>query len=294
MKGIIVINPFGHPTEGVHQAERMKEEFTKLGVEVKVVSKGYLGYYLDGEKIATEFSDVDFAVYFDKDKYFSRALESVGIRVFNPSRAIKDCDDKGETYLALTNSGVKMPKTIFAPLCYKKEFKEDEKANEKIGKSLGFPLIVKESFGSMGNGVHVAKNQNELNELIEKVKLRPHLYQEYLGAKKGTDVRLIVVGGKVIASMERSNPNDFRSNLATGGTGRKIEPSEAFKETAEKCARTLNLDYCGVDLLYGNDGEPVVCEVNSNAFFTGIESVTKINVAGEYAKHVIKVIESKN
>lgn len=288
MQGIIIINPFGHPTEGVHQAERMKEEFDKLGVKVSIVSDGYLRYFLDGEDIKTEFNDIDFAVYFDKDKYLSRALENAGIRVFNKSTAIKDCDDKGETYLALVKSGVKMPKTIFAPLCYKSEFKTDESANMLIGAKLGFPLIVKESFGSMGKGIHVANDQDELNALIEKVKTRPHLYQEYLAKKKGTDVRLIVVGGKVIASMERSNPNDFRSNLATGGKGTKINPSKAFIETAEKCAKTLGLDYCGVDLLYGNDDEPVVCEVNSNAFFTGIESVTKVNVAGEYAKHVIK------
>ena len=290
MQGIIIINPYGHPSEGVHQAERMQSEFAKLGVKTTVVSDGYLRYILDGEKIVFDLKNVDFAVYFDKDKYLSKALENYGVRVFNSSSAVKVCDDKGETYLALSSSGVKMPKTVFAPLCYKDSFKVNPDSSKVIGEKLGYPLIVKESFGSMGNGIHVAKDQNELLELMEKVKLKPHLYQEYLGKKKGTDVRLIVVGGKVIASMERKNENDFRSNLATGGKGTKIVPSLAFIETAEKCAKVLGLDYCGVDLLYGNDEEPIVCEVNSNAFFTGIESVTGVNVAKAYAEHLIKVM----
>ena len=88
--------------------------------------------------------------------------------------------------------------------------------------------------------------------------------------------------------MERRNENDFRSNVAQGGTGTAIELPHEFKQAAEKCARILRLDYCGVDLLYGDDGSPYVCEVNSNAFIGGIESATGVNVAKAYVEHIIK------
>ena len=107
---------------------------------------------------------------------------------------------------------------------------------------------------------------------------------------EGVDVRVIVIGGKTVASMERRNKDDFRSNVAQGGCGVKIDLPENFQIVAESCAEILGLDYCGVDLLYGNDGEPYVCEVNSNAFFGGIEEATGVNVAKLYAEHIIKTI----
>ena len=126
---------------------------------------------------------------------------------------------------------------------------------------------------------------------LEEVKTKPHIFQEYLGKKKGVDVRVIVIGGKAVAAMERRNVNDFRSNVAQGGDGIKIKLQDEFRKAAETCAKVLGLDYCGVDLLYGNEGEPYVCEVNSNAFIGGIEKATDINVARVYAEYIIKTIK---
>ena len=140
----------------------------------------------------------------------------------------------------------------------------------------------------MGKNVYLAENIEELKAVAEKVKCSPHLFQKYLGAKKGTDVRVIVIGGKAVAVMERFNDKDFRSNVALGGKCRKIDPPASFIKAAEKCAKLLKLDYCGVDLLYGDNGEPYVCEVNSNAFFFGISETTGINVARLYAEYIVK------
>ena len=90
------------------------------------------------------------------------------------------------------------------------------------------------------------------------------------------DVRVIVIGGVAVASMQRINENDFRSNVGQGGRCVKVELSPRFRQVAERCASILGLDYCGVDLLYGDDEEPIVCEVNSNAFIGGIESATGV------------------
>ena len=221
-----------------------------------------------------------------------KILQNMGIRLFNSHDAIRLCDDKGETYLALSNAGVNIPKTIFGALCYGKDLPIKKEWAKQIGKELGYPVIVKESFGSMGKGVFKADDEQSLLEIMEKVKLKPHLFQEYVGLVKGVDVRVIVIGGKAVCAMERVNSEDFRSNVARGGKGEAITLKESFKETAERCAKALKLDYCGVDLLYGNDGEPVVCEVNSNAFFDGIEKATGFNVAKAYAEYVIDQIKN--
>ena len=291
MKGIIVINPFGYPNHSVKQAERLREEFNKKGVEVEIVKDGFSRFFIDGEELKTTLNGVNFAIFLDKDKYLSKEIELLGIKMYNSHDAIRTCDDKGETCLALINSGVKMPKTLFAPLCYRQENKIPESFADSIIEKLSLPVIVKESFGSMGYGVHKADSMEELLELMEKFKCRPHIYQEYIGAKKGVDVRVIVIGKKAVAFMERRNESDFRSNIGQGGDGVKIELLDSFRETAEKCAKVLNLEYCGVDLLYGKEGEPIVCEVNSNAFFEGIEKTTGVNVAKLYVEHIIEDVK---
>lgn len=291
MKGLIFINPYCVPIESVHQAERLKEEFERLGVSVEIITDGFSRVAIKGDLTQIDFADIDFAVYLDKDKYLSSILSKAGVRLFNTHQAIRTCDDKAETYIALNGNGIDFPKTVFGALCYSKGLKIKQEWADKIAKMLGYPVIVKECYGSMGKGVHKAETRQELLSIMEEVKLKPHLFQEYLPYKKGVDVRVIVIGGKTVAAMERQNDGDFRSNVGQGGSGVRIELTESFKAVAEKCAVVLGLDYCGVDLLYGKKGEPVVCEVNSNAFFEGIEKTTGVNVAKAYAEYIIKSIE---
>lgn len=286
MKGLIFINPYLIPKESVISAERLKKEFADLGVKTDIVA-GADGLFLSDGRIKNEY-ECDFAIFLDKDKYVSGALKKAGVRLFNSHDAIRCCDDKAETYIALSGSGINIPDTVFGRLCFDKNAELPDEYLRGISEKLGFPIVVKESYGSMGKGVYLAENIGALKVLAEKLKCKPHLFQRYLGKEKGTDVRVIVIGGKAVAVMERRNASDFRSNVALGGECKKIDPPESFIKTAEKCAEILSLDYCGVDLLYGDNDEPFVCEVNSNAFFLGMEKATGINVAGIYAKYVVE------
>jgi RimK family alpha-L-glutamate ligase len=289
MKGIIITNPFEKEN---HQAKRLKEEFEKKGVRVEIVSNGWELATLETDKIQFELKDLDFAAFLDKNKYLSDALEKSGIKLFNSHQGVRVCDDKGETCLALSGKGVKMPKTIFAPLCYIKGSEITLENAKQVASKLGLPVIVKESYGSLGKGVYKADTNEELLALMQKLIYVPHVYQEYLGKMVGVDIRVILIGKKVVCAMKRTNKNDFRSNLACGGSGEKIELSKEFLAVAERTAEILDLDYCGVDLLFGDDYSPYVCEVNSNAFFKGIENVTGENVAEKYAQYIIEKIKN--
>ena len=88
--------------------------------------------------------------------------------------------------------------------------------------------------------------------------------------------------------MTRQNDKDFRANVELGGVAKYQPVSKDFVDVAEKCARVLGLDYAGVDLLIGNDGQPLVCEVNSNAYFKGMQSCFDIDVADVYLQHILK------
>lgn len=293
MNGVIIINPYLVPEESVRQAERLKEEFNKLGVKAEVISDGSMRVAVQGDSVKIDFPDIDFAIYLDKDKYLSEVLCKSRLRLFNKHQAVRVCDDKAETYIALVGAGVNFPKTIFGALCYKKDLAINPEWAKTIERELHYPVIVKESYGSMGKGVYKADSKEELLSIMEKVKLKPHLFQEYIDGEVGVDTRVIVIGKKAVGAMERRNDKDFRSNVGAGGRGKKIHLTPILKETAEACAKILDLDYCGVDLLKGKDGKIYVCEVNSNAFFGEFERVTGVNVAKMYAEHVIKTLQQE-
>ena len=292
-KGLILTNAYAKLAAFSKQANRLKEELETLGVSVDILKNdGFFAFINERGEIQTSLKDYDFCVYLDKDKYISQMLEKQGVRLFNNHQSIIDCDDKATTFIRLANSGIPMPLTLSGLLCFTPEEKVRAEALDKIEKTLGYPLIAKACFGSLGKDVYKIDDRNQLEEIAETLKCKPHLFQQFIAESAGKDIRVIVVGGKVEAAMLRSSQTDFRSNIELGGTGSPTEIDETLKQTCEKVASLLNLDYCGIDVLISNDGYRI-CEVNSNAFFGGIETVTGVNVAGLYAEHIFNEIYKK-
>lgn len=291
-KALILVNAYSRLKSAANQPIRLREEFNKLGVDVDIKPNSIdTAMIIEGDAVSF-IKDYDFVIYLDKDKYTSSLLEKAGIRLFNRHEAIRLCDDKMETHIMLAGHGIPMPDTIGGLLCYNEEASIDEVMSrvELIENKLGYPCIVKECYGSLGAKVYCADNRDELMALMERVKLKSHLFQKMISSSKGKDVRVIVIGGKAICGMKRISGTDFRSNIELGGVAEPIELPESFKEISERVADIIGLDYCGIDLLFGEKDEPIVCEVNSNAFFGAMESVSGVNVAAKYAEYIYETI----
>lgn len=286
-KGLILINAYLKLQSQFSQAQRMQAELEALGIATEIKrNDGFFAVVADNEIRSSLQKEYDFCVYFDKDKYMSEMLEKLGLRLFNRHEAIRICDDKMQTYISLTGKNIPMVKTLSGLLCYEPSEKVRLETAERIEKELGYPVIIKESFGSLGKGVYMAKDRTELLSVMEELKCRPHLFQRAVTSSLGKDLRVILVGGKVVAAMLRQSKTDFRSNIELGGVGSPYSVSYAVQTVCERVAQEIGLDYCGIDILFGARGEPIVCEVNSNAFFGGIERVTGVNVAKTYARHI--------
>ena len=293
MQGLIIIN--GHPNgeKFYRQAERIAEELRLLGVETDVYRNGEIVAMIRsiGDVSAFMPKKYDFAVYLDKDKYLGKLLENTGLRLFNSAAAVDVCDDKFCTYLALLGKGIALADSISAPLCYTPDAKADAGFLQTVANELGFPMVMKTSYGSFGAGVQLVENMSDLVETEQKNLYRPHFYQRYIAESCGRDIRVIVIGGKTVAAMERvATKGEFRSNIELGGTGKKVDLSPTYAELAERTAVALGLDYCGVDILETENGG-VICEVNSNAFFEGLEKTTGCNVAKSYAKYIVEQVK---
>lgn len=276
MEGFLVVNAYTNSAHELNQPSRLREELARLGVKADIVK--------NSPEVLEKAGD--FCVYLDKDKYYAALLER-RMRLFNRAEGIEVCDDKMLTHLAL--DGLPMPKTIPSLLCYTPAAPVSKQLLARAEEELGYPMVIKECHGSLGQQVYLAHDRAELEELAERLKCVPHLYQQFISESAGRDLRVIVVGGRAIAAMKRSSETDFRSNAELGGRGEAYPLGGEAQALSETVAQKLRLDYCGIDLLFGKAGL-LVCEVNSNAFFGTMERVTGINVAKAYAEHIFHEI----
>lgn len=289
MKALIVINAYIKNKSQISQADRIGQELKALGVDVQIKKNVNLAGIENGFVSVTD--EYDFCVFLDKDKVAARLLEKSGLRLFNSARAVEVCDNKMLTHIALAESGIAMPDSIYAPLCYYYDALPSAEFLDGVINRLGFPLVAKASYGSLGAGVCLIESEQALYEYEKNNMITEHFYQRFIDCGRGEDIRVIVVGGNVVCAMKRVNYSDFRSNIELGGNGVIFKLDEELTALCEKVASILKLDYCGVDILTDKSGNRYICEVNSNAFFSAAEKVCGVNVAAAYAAYMLDKIK---
>lgn len=268
----------------------------KLGITLQLIANNEIYCLIeDGKnmiKVPTAAFEPDFILFLDKDIRLAKQLEKLGYRLFNSREVIENCDDKILTFEVLANSGIKMPKTLFSAMLFNGtgNGEADLDFTNIIEETFSYPLVIKEAFGSFGAQVYLIHNREELIVKQKELLYVPHLYQEFIASSKGRDVRIYVVGDQVVASMHRHSDTDFRANISSGASMTPYEPSEAFCELAIKATEELGADFTGVDLLFGENDEPILCEVNSNAHIKNIYDCTGIDVAEAIFKHILEVL----
>lgn len=211
-----------------------------------------------------------------------RQFEMMGVFPLNESVAIGRSRDKLRSMQLLSRRGIGLPVTVFAH--------DPKRSAEVIDMAGGAPVVVKLLEGTQGIGVVLGETTQSARSVIEAfrgVNINI-LVQEFIKEAGSTDIRAIVVGGKVIAAMQRTgSKDDFRSNLHRGGTAKAIKITPEERSTAIRSAKIMGLNVCGVDLLRSNHG-PVVMEVNSSPGLEGIENATNVDVAGKIIEFLEK------
>lgn len=289
MKGWLITNGFLNSHKFQELYEMFQESAKRFSVDLTLKRNDEILVDIGFDKDSWA-NKPDFVLFWDKDIKLASYLEKLGIRVFNSSRSIEICDDKSLTHLELMNQGIRMPRTIFAPMTYSNIGFTNYKFLKHVKSILEFPLIIKEVFGSFGKQVYLANNEEELQIIVSQHSNNPLIFQEFIRSSRGKDIRLQVVGNEVVASMYRYNDTgDFRANLSSGGKMKGYSPTKAQEELAIKCCNILGLNFAGVDLLFGEKDEPVVCEINSNAHFKNITDATGVSVSDKIIEYIIKI-----
>lgn len=202
-----------------------------------------------------------------------RQFEMQGVFPLNESVAIGRSRDKLRALQLLARAGIGLPVTAFAH--------GPRKAEDVIKEVGGVPVVIKLVEGTQGMGVILAETEASAKSIIEAFSAANIniLVQEYIAEAEGTDVRALVVGGQVVAAMQRvGKTGEFRSNLHRGGIAEEAHITDEERETAIRAASVLGLNVAGVDMLRSNRG-PMVLEVNSSPGLKGIERATNTDVA---------------
>lgn len=213
-----------------------------------------------------------------------RLLAEAGYRIVNGAAEIGATKNKIEQHLMFQEEGFPVPDWAIA---------KSRKYLPEIAEEIGFPLIVKVSFGTHGIGVFYAENLETLQPIADYLSVRdgnPMILEKFISDADRKDVRVFLVGGNVVGAMEReARAGEMRANVAAGGTGTATELTEDEARLAIDAAKRFGLEIAGIDLLRTVEG-PLLLEVNSNPGFKELETATAEDIAGaiiDYAANLM-------
>jgi RimK family alpha-L-glutamate ligase len=292
---------FSRNSEIDYENKRLIETFTKKNITSKVVEPSYFdiivntniknsilynGQLVELPKIVlvrtgAETSNFMLAVL--------RQLDKAGVICINEADSIETASDKLKTSQILSQHNISIPNTMMVK----------HPIDSTIVKNrIGFPCVVKVITGTQGIGVYLCEKRRDFNKLMEFIHnvgiSKTLLVQEYIGLNPGEDIRVLVIGGKVIGAMKRTAPKgDFRENISNGGTGEKFDVTPEIDFIARETARVLNLHIAGIDLLFHNNGF-VVCEANTAPGFKGFEKYCDVDIAELIVEYIDYKLFKKN
>lgn len=265
------------------QAQLMAEAAERQGIQVSIKKNYEIQMSLSEQQ---EFPD--FAVLLDKDILLGYFLKSRGVPVYNDPAIIDLCDNKATQYIRLAERKIPMPKTIVAPKVYPNFTIQGSGYYEGVLDQLGLPMIIKEGHGSFGMKVYLIETEEQFYEKVESLSGIDYVFQEFISESRGRDIRVNIVGGKIVAAMKRQSDTDFRANITNGGRAFPVELSEQQQQLALEAAEAVGAVFAGVDLLYGPNGQTLVCEVNAAAHIRNILNVTGVNVGDAMIRYIME------
>lgn len=274
---------------------RLKTEAENLGHDAQIFRTCDCRIVFDGSEAAVFYKDglfPDFDILIPRPRVLSdtdtrvsilKQFESAGKFVLNSSDAICRAKNKIRTHQILHASGIPMPKTfVIESLAH---FPDTP-----------FPIVLKDPYGTYGMGVMLIESFASLKSVLDGIwatfNQKTMIVQEFIGESAGEDIRIFVLGERVVALMKRKAlKGEFRSNIELGAVGEVCRISKEYEDLAVNSVRALGLNYGGVDIIESRKG-PLVLEVNANSGFKALEKTTGVNVAKEIIDFAISFQQS--
>lgn len=289
---ILSRNPALYSTQSLARAARVRHHYVRIIDYVNcdlIMSDGNLTISYHGQII----KDVDAIIprigasHTTFGSAVIRQFEQKGVFTSLSSKALLMARDKLTCSQILASKGLQIPKTIVSnntPL-YRDLLDNFEESS----------VVIKLINGTHGIGVVLAENKNQAESILEAFNKgrQKSMMQEFIKEADGADIRIFVVDNEIVGTMKRkAKAGEFRSNLHRGGSS-TVEPiSDQEKKVALKAVKYLGLNIAGVDMLRSKRG-PLILEVNASPGLEGIETTTKVDIAGKIIKYIESNITTK-
>jgi len=276
---------------GAYSTQRLKAAAVERGHRCKVLNTLRFAIDLSGDEPDLQFrgkplSDYDAIIprIGASVTYFGSAVvrqfEQMDVYTPNPAHSIVNSRDKLRAIQIMSRHDIGMPATAFV-----RDRQDVLPAIDRVG---GAPVVIKLLEGTQGIGVILAPDKKVAEAIVETLQSAKQnvLIQQFIAESKGKDIRALVVGDRVVAAMRRqAQGEEFRSNVHRGGSVEPVELTPEYERTAVRSAQIMGLRVAGVDMLEGDAG-PMVMEVNSSPGLEGIETATKLDVAGAIIDYI--------
>jgi gamma-F420-2:alpha-L-glutamate ligase len=214
-----------------------------------------------------------------------RHFEQLGVYVCNASDAIATVKDKMHMSQKLRGRGLPTPKTLLVKFPI---------SMSMVTQELGFPVVIKTISGARGFGVHLCESPAALRDLMELLSIHQNVHglilQEFVAQSFGRDLRVFVLGGRVIGCMKRLSSGGFKANYSLGGTVESYSMTEEIQYLSLAATDLFNLDIAGIDLLFTSDGY-TICEANSSPGFKGMEEATGSDIASQIINYIVSKVK---
>ena len=278
----------------VYSTKRIAEEAEKLGHYVELVDHtkcsvrlgvGKPKIFLGDEDVTYEFDAIIPRIGAKVTRHGSAIVKQFEMNgIFSTARSlgITRARNKVRTLQIMARKGIPIPETLFSI--------NPDNIKQQIEILGGTPVIIKLQEGTQGLGVILAETKKSAKSIIDTFyKMNTSiLIQKFIAEANGEDIRIFVVGNKVVASMKRmSEAGEFRSNVHRGGNTTAIIPTPKEKQIALSAVKYLGLGVAGVDLIRSKKG-PLLIEVNASPGLQGIEAASGVNIAKEIIHFVEK------
>ena len=280
-KGFLIYNP---EDLKVNQefVERLINHSKNYQLDLKLITTDKLQYgYKNGRfylsESNTELTELDFAVNRSRNVYLTKTMENMGVRVFNNSSVATFGNDKISAHLFVSKLGIKSVDSIF--------FNKEQNSTD----NMPYPVIVKSLSGFGGKQVYKAENKRELKIIIDGIPDKNLLLQRYV--QDCSDVRVFVMGGKVIGAVKRTPKEGFRANYKLGGSIELYELTSAMSAAVKIIVENVQIDFAGLDFLVNDrGGELYFNEIEDVVGSRSLCKIEKIDTSLKYIEYISKIM----
>ncbi|MFC3909107.1 RimK family alpha-L-glutamate ligase [Legionella dresdenensis] len=283
-------------TDADHGVNRLVAESKKLAIDLSVINPASLELIISAKEPrillnGKQIKAPDFIIpRTGADTTYQalallRQFELSGVYCANTPESIENVKDKLLTGQLMMKNGLPIPKTMLLNFPVSAALVEQE---------LGFPIVMKAIAGAKGNGVCLCESVNSFIDLLGLLGPQPnqtYIAQQFIASSYGRDLRVFVLGERVIGCMQRTAHHSFKANYSLGGDVSAFPLNSEIEHLALTCSKTVGLEIAGIDLLFGPDGF-IVCEANSSPGFKGMELATGDNIAAQILSYVVAQVEA--